>query len=321
MRALVTGAAGFIGSHLSDALVARGDHVLGVDCFTPYYPEHVKRDNVAALTSSSRFDLSEADLRTADLGELLDGVDVVYHLAAQPGVRLSWADGFATYDQLNIGVTQRLLEACRDRPALRRIVVASSSSVYGDAAAQPATEAQRCLPDSPYGVTKLAAEALAIAYAHNFGVPTVCLRYFTVYGPRQRPDMAMARLIDCAVHGTAFAVYGSGEQRRDFTFVGDVVEVTIRAGDADLPAGEVINVAGGESCSLNEVIAMVEAATGRPIELDRQAAQAGDVRQTSADVSVAHRLLGWSPSTGVRAGIEAFVRWAAADSADAHGVT
>ena len=222
MRALVTGCAGFIGSHLCEALIAAGHDVVGVDCFTDYYARSHKEANLAQLRDEARFSLREVDLAAGELSNLLNGVDVVYHQAAQPGVRASWGSYFDTYVRHNIVATQRLLEAVKGQP-LRRFVYASSSSVYGDAEAFPTSEMVIPKPVSPYGVTKLAAEQLVYLYGRNYGVPTVSLRYFTVYGPRQRPDMAFRRFIEWALADQPIHVYGDGEQTRDFTFVGDVV--------------------------------------------------------------------------------------------------
>ena len=230
MKALVTGAAGFIGSTLSAALVDRGIDVIGVDCFTDYYSREVKEDNLARLRQHPKFTFVEAALQTADLESLLDGVTVVYHLAAQAGVRKSWGDDFRIYTTNNVDATQRLLEAVKDRP-LSRFVYASSSSVYGDIAAIPMREDVRLQPVSPYGVTKLAAEHLCHLYHVNFGVPAVSLRYFTVYGPRQRPDMGFHRFIRAALTGGAITLFGDGQQTRDFTYVGDAVAATMAAGD------------------------------------------------------------------------------------------
>lgn len=310
---LVTGAAGFIGSHLCDTLIASGDDdVVGIDCFTPYYDTGRKRANVSTLLEAARFRFVDDDLLTADLDALLDGVDVVFHLAAQPGVRHSWANGFALYDQLNIALTQRLLEAARRQGALARFVLASSSSVYGRAESYPTREEVRCQPQSPYGVTKLAAEGLLGAYAHSFGVPAIALRYFTVYGPRQRPDMAMSRLIDAAAGGDRFPLFGSGEQIRDFTFVADVVSATLAAARADVVDGSAVNIAGGETATVREVIALVEELTGRTVAIDQREGQAGDVSRTGGDVSRAAEWLGWKPTVTLRDGLAAQVEWCAA---------
>ncbi len=306
--ALITGVAGFIGSTLADRLVADGWRVRGVDRFTAYYEESVKRANVAALSEHRNFELVEADLRTADLRPMLDGVDVVFHEAGQPGIRRSWDDGFALYNELNVNVTQRLLEAVR-RQRVERVVFASSSSVYGMATRSPTAESDPTVPFNPYGVTKLTAELLCRAYAANFAVPVVSLRYFTVYGPRQRPDMAIHRLIDATRTGGAFRLYGDGAQVRDFTFVDDAVEATVRAACADLAPGLALNVAGGASASLRDVIELVGAATGMPVPVTTSGAQAGDVDRTGGDITLARELLGWRPCVGLREGIARQVAW------------
>src|SRR4051794_21169049 len=236
MRALVTGVAGFIGSTLADALLARGDHVLGVDCFTPYYERDTKEANLSGARGCDRFELVEQDLRTCDIDGMLDGIDVVFHQAGQPGVRLSWSDGFADYTSLNVLATQRLLEAAK-RVGGTKIVYASSSSVYGNAAAYPTTENDLPRPHSPYGVTKLAAEHLCNLYASNWKLPTVSLRYFTVYGPRQRPDMATHRLLAATLSGTPFPLYGDGSAVRDFTYVDDAVAANLAAAEHDCEPG------------------------------------------------------------------------------------
>ncbi|HEY5663181.1 MAG TPA: NAD-dependent epimerase/dehydratase family protein [Ilumatobacter sp.] len=309
MRALVTGAAGFIGSTLADRLVRDGWSVRGVDCFTPYYDESVKRSNLAALIDSPLFELVEADLLEADLAPLFEGVDAVFHQSGQPGVRLSWAEGGPTYVDLNINVTQRLLEAARSAD-LRRFVYASSSSIYGDAAAVPTDEDQPTRPFSPYGVTKLAGELLCSAYGANFGVPTTSLRYFTVYGPRQRPDMATHRLIEAALDGRPFPVFGDGEQVRDFTFVDDIVNANLlAAAAADLPPATVCNVAGGGSVRLIDLVNVVGDVVGSPVRIDWQPAQPGDVRRTGGSIERAKRLLGWSPEVDLATGVARQAEW------------
>src|SRR5262245_13890429 len=235
MHALVTGAAGFVGSTLVDALLAAGDTVLGVDCFTPYYDPAVKQANLAGARGHAAFEFADADLRTADIESMLDGVDVVYHQSAQPGVRLSWSDGFADYVAQNVGVTQRLLEALRVARPSARLVYACSSSVYGNQPRYPTTEDDLPRPHSPYGVTKLAGEHLCGLYADNWGLRTISLRYFTVYGPRQRPDMSIARLCEAALRRETFPRYGDGAQIREFTYVGDIVRGNLAAATADLP--------------------------------------------------------------------------------------
>ena len=308
MRALVTGTAGFIGSTLADALLARGDTVRGVDCFTPYYDRSAKEANLTDARERSTFELVEADLRTAEIAPLLGGVDVVFHQAAQPGVRLSWAEGFADYDGHNILATQRLLEAAR-AAKVQRVVYASSSSVYGNAPTYPTTEDDLPRPHSPYGVTKLAAEHLCNLYAANWGLPTVSLRYFTVYGPRQRPDMAFHRLIEAGLRGTAFPLFGDGSAVRDFTFVGDVVAANLAAADADCAPGTVVNVAGGGSIAMSDLLVMADELIGEPVTIDRRPPQAGDVARTGGTIERAQRLLGWAPCTSLREGFAAQVAW------------
>ncbi|MCX7621723.1 MAG: NAD-dependent epimerase/dehydratase family protein [Acidimicrobiales bacterium] len=308
MHALVTGAAGFIGSHLADALLARGHTVRGVDCFTDYYDPAIKRANLVGASTNPAFTFVEDDLADADLASLLDGIDVVFHQAAQPGVRLSWQQGFARYERDNVIVTQRLLEACRDH-RLVRFVFASSSSVYGNAARYPTTETDLPRPFSPYGVTKLAAEHLCRAYAANFGVPTVSLRYFTVYGPRQRPDMAFHRLIEAGLGGPPFSLFGDGSQIRDFTYIDDVIEANLAAATAALEPGEVINISGGGSAPLYQVIELAAELLGRPITLDRRDAQPGDVRETGGAIDRAMELLGWRPQVPLREGLRRQIDW------------
>ena len=308
MRALVTGAAGFIGSHLTERLVASGASVVAVDAFTPYYDETQKRDNASAFVGVDAVTFVEDDLRTCELEPLLDGVDVVFHQSGQPGVRASWADGFGGYVEHNISVTQRLLEAVRDR-GLGRFVFASSSSVYGDAERYPVLETDLPRPQSPYGVTKLAAEHLCGVYARTWEVPTVALRYFTVYGPRQRPDMAMHRLVESTIVGERFPMFGDGRQVRDFTFVEDVVDANVRAATEPVEPGTVLNVAGGGSTTLLEVIDIVGELVGRPVPLERSGWQPGDVGRTGGSIERAERLLRWHPGTSVRHGLERQVEW------------
>ncbi|MFT6289449.1 MAG: nucleoside-diphosphate-sugar epimerase [Ilumatobacter sp.] len=308
MQALVTGAAGFIGSTLCDRLVGDGWKVRGIDSMNPYYELSMKRENIVSSATSSSFEFVEADLVSANLEQLLNGVDAVFHLAGQPGVRLSWADGFRAYSEANIDVTQRLLEAARLHE-LQRFVYASSSSVYGDVDVVPTDENQPTRPYSPYGVTKLAGEHLCSAYGHNFAVPTTSIRFFTVYGPRQRPDMAFHRLIEAAIDGTTFPLFGDGKQIRDFTFVDDIVDALMLAGATDLPPGTMFNAAGGGSTGLLEVVNLVAELVGRPIELDWREAQPGDVRRTGGSIERARELIGWAPKFDLRAGLERQVAW------------
>jgi nucleoside-diphosphate-sugar epimerase len=303
--ALVTGAAGFIGSHLCEHLLDAGDEVRGVDAFTDYYLRSRKEDNISPLLGHPRLTFVEGDLAEMSLAGLVEGADVVYHLAAQPGVRSSWGSDFDSYVKHNITATQRLLEACRLRPP-GTLVYASSSSVYGDAESHPTSESTPPRPVSPYGVSKLAAELLCHAYGVNFDLPIASLRLFTVYGPRQRPDMALARLVAAALTGGAFYLYGDGEQTRDVTFVRDVVTAMRDAAVSGWVG--VANIGGGVSVSMNEVVAMVSSLCG-PIEVVRQAASAGDVRHTGADTTVAAEGFGYEPRTTLEEGVRAMIEW------------
>jgi nucleoside-diphosphate-sugar epimerase len=305
LTALVTGAAGFIGSHLCELLLAEGEEVRGVDCFTDYYPRERKLANLERALAQKRFSLHEVDLAAAPPAPLLDDVEIVYHLAAQPGVRASWGREFEVYVRNNVLATQRLLEACRERPPAK-LVFASSSSIYGDAPSYPTTESTTPNPVSPYGVTKLAAEHLCGVYRANFGLPTAALRLFTVYGPRQRPDMAFARLTELAVARGSFELYGDGEQTRDFTYVGDVVRAMRDAARSEWLG--VANVGGGMRVSMNEVIERLSELCG-PIEIDRKPPSAGDVRDTGADTSVAAAGFGYRPRTTLEEGLRAMVEW------------
>ncbi len=305
---LVTGCAGFIGSHTTERLLAEGHRVRGVDCFTDNYEPALKRANLAGVLDDPAFELVEVDLVTAAPDQLLDGVDRVLHLAGQPGVRDSWATGFEVYVQRNIEATQRLLEAARGT-GLVRFAAASSSSVYGDAESYPTTEQALPAPVSPYGVTKLAAEQMCTLYAGNFGVPTVSLRYFTVYGPRQRTDMALRRMIDLTLAGRPFVLYGDGSVARSFTYVGDVVDANVAALFADPPPGSFVNVANDETVSMSQLIELVGSIIGTEVRLDRRPAAAGDARRTGGSSELAARVLGWSPSTSLVDGVTAMVDW------------
>ncbi|WP_029116486.1 NAD-dependent epimerase/dehydratase family protein [Mycobacterium sp. URHB0044] len=311
MHALVTGAAGFVGSHLTKRLCDEGYDVIGVDSFTDYYDIGLKRANAEAA-SHAGVKFIEGDLNVIDLASLLDGIDVVFHLAGQPGVRASWGSDFSTYTYCNIEATQRLLEACRGNRRLLRLVFASSSSVYGDAERYPTSETDRPQPISPYGVTKLAAEHLCSLYATAFDVPTVSLRYFTVYGPRQRPDMAFTRFAMAAARGNEITVYGSGAQTRDFTYVDDVVEANLLAATREVPPGTVLNVAGGSHTSVNETLQIFEELVGSPLSVTHVEAVAGDVGRTGGDTTAIRSLLGWRPTVSLREGITQQFGWAAA---------
>ena len=302
MNALVTGAAGFIGSHLSAALVDSGAHVVGIDSFTDYYPRALKEANLAGLTGRPGFQLIEGALQTLDLRPLLTEITHVFHLAAQAGVRKSWGRDFDVYTKNNVEATQRLLEAVAGMP-IQRFVYASSSSVYGDDVPLPMKETACLRPLSPYGVSKLAAEHLAHLYWANHGVPSVSLRYFTVYGPRQRPDMGFHRFFTALQNGRPICVYGDGEQTRDFTFVTDAVAATIAAGTLGIP-GSVYNIGGGSRVTLNHVLELISRVAGRAVTVQHEADQKGDMRHTYADTSLARRDLGFIPRVYLEEGLE-----------------
>jgi nucleoside-diphosphate-sugar epimerase len=304
MRTVVTGAAGFVGSHLCTHLLDQGDSVVGIDAMTDFYDVSLKEANLATLGGRHSFSLHRLDLLDAPLRPLLDGAEVVFHLAGQPGVRPSWGSDFAVYAQRNIMATQRLLEALRDVP-VRKIVFASSSSVYGDAESYPTVETMRPRPVSPYGVTKLAAEHLCELYRANFGTPTASLRLFTVYGPGQRPDMAFARLIGAALRGDSFPLYGDGRQTRDFTYVGDVA-AAMRAAALSGWTG-VANIGGGSRTSLADVIQMIESLADRAVDVEQRPAQPGDVRDTAADTAVARQAFGYAPVVSLAEGLARMV--------------
>lgn len=307
MKALVTGGAGFVGSHLSERLLASGAEVVALDCFTDYYPRAVKDSNIAALRARTGYRLVEAAIKEADLADLLDGVTHVYHLAAQAGVRKSWGRDFRVYTELNVDATQILLEACVGRP-IHRFVYASSSSVYGDLVAMPMREDALPQPVSPYGVTKLSAEQLCYLYFVNFGVPTVSLRYFTVYGPRQRPDMGFHRFFSAVRDGRPLVQFGDGLQTRDFTFVADAVAATAAAGVQGVP-GRVYNIGGGSRVTLLEVFDLIGRVSGRAIATDVHPPQKGDMRDTYADTALARADLGFAPSVTLEQGLRAMNDW------------
>ena len=301
MRALITGAAGFIGSHLSEALLAEGAAVRGVDRFSNYYDPALKRANLAPLLDVKDFEFAEGSLNELAPDELLSGIDVVFHLAGQPGVRVSWGQEFRLYLDDNVLSTQRLLEAARGA-SLKRFVLASSSSIYGDAERFPTRESDTPAPVSPYGVTKLAAEHLCNLYFRGFGVPTVALRYFTIFGPRQRPDMAFARFIGAGLTGSPIEIFGDGGQQRDFTYVGDAVTATLAAGERGVP-GSVYNIAGGNHATVAEVIRTLGRLIGHELAVEHLPAVVGDARKTGADIHRARADLGYAPRTSLVEGL------------------
>jgi nucleoside-diphosphate-sugar epimerase len=308
VNAFVTGCAGFIGSTLAERLLADGADVVGVDCFTDYYPRPIKERNLSAALAHPRFRFIESPIQDLDLTAELGDRTHIFHLAAQAGVRKSWGRDFAIYSVNNIEATQLLLEAATSMPSLERLVYSSSSSVYGDRVAMPMREDALPEPVSPYGVSKLAAEQLCYLYFANFGVPAVSLRYFTVYGPRQRPDMAFHKFLRATVTDEAITLYGDGGQTRDFTFISDAVNANVLAATRGVP-GRVYNIGGGSRVSVNDVLAMIERVTGRRPRVNVDPAQKGDMRHTYADTSRARADLGYAPAVGLEAGLAAEYQW------------
>jgi UDP-glucose 4-epimerase len=306
--ALVTGCAGFIGSHVAESLLAEGHDVLGVDCFNDNYARAEKEANLDPALQHDRFRFVALDLAAVPAERLLEGRDVVFHFAAEPGVRSSWGRRFDRYVRNNVSATQRLLEAAKALPGLR-FVHASSSSVYGDAARLPTPEDATPLPRSPYGVTKLAGEQLCRLYHANHGVDAVALRFFSVYGPRQRPDMAFRRFCEAIAGRAPIVVYGDGRQTRDFTYVGDVVAAVRAAAVADGVGGEVYNVGGGARVSLNRTLELLAALAGRPLGVRHEGRQSGDVAHTGADIERARADLGFRPATVLEHGLELELDW------------
>ncbi|MDP2054880.1 MAG: NAD-dependent epimerase/dehydratase family protein [Acidobacteriota bacterium] len=313
MKALVTGGAGFIGSTLSERLLEQGASVRAIDAFTDFYPRPLKERNLENLRGRAGYDFIEGDLREVDLNAALDGITHVFHLAAQAGVRRSWGKEFQVYTGLNVDATQALLEACATKP-IERLVYASSSSVYGDDVAIPMTETALPQPVSPYGVTKLAAEQLCHLYFVNYGVPAVSLRYFTVYGPRQRPDMGFNRFFTAILNGQPLIQFGDGLQTRDFTFVADAAAATAAAAVRGVP-GRVYNIGGGSRVSLKEVFDLLAKVSGRKVTIDQQGPQKGDMRDTYADTTRARQDLAFAPSVTLEEGLRAMWRWMEATKA------
>ena len=301
--ALVTGGAGFIGSHMVGKLLSLGYEVIGLDCFTDYYSRDIKEKNVESALTNKNYTFIEADI--LDM-ETFPEVDYVFHLAAQAGVRASWGKMFDMYTRNNIQVTQKLLEFYKDS-SIKKLVYASSSSVYGDAKL-PMRESSLLKPVSPYGVTKLAGEHLSYLYWRNYTIPTIALRYFTVYGPRQRPDMAIYNFVKAIFNGERLSVFGDGSQSRDFTYIDDVIEGTLLAADSNI-VGEVINIGGGSRISINKVLKLIENITKKEAKVRYLERQRGDVRDTWADVSKAEAMLHWRPRVDISNGLKRFVEW------------
>jgi UDP-glucose 4-epimerase len=306
-RALVTGCAGFLGSSLSEQLIAADVDVIGIDSFTDFYPRSIKERNIEGLRGDSMFEFHERDLAYDPLDDLVEQVDVVYHLAAQAGVRGSFGDGFETYLTNNVKVTQRLLEAAVRHP-VDAFVYASSSSVYGNAESYPTAETSARAPVSPYGMTKCATEDLVGVYARLHGVHAVGLRYFTAYGPRQRPDMAFSRFVTAGIAGDPITILGDGLQVRDFTFVDDVIAATLLAAENG-SAGAVYNIGGGTPVTLLAAVHLLEELIGTPIAVEHREKARGDARQTGADTQLAREALGFSPSVSLEEGLARQLEW------------
>lgn len=309
MKAIVTGAAGFVGSNLVRQLTGEGYDVLGVDSLTDYYDVGIKLGNLESIADKN-FSFVKGDLNELDLPQLLEGADFIFHQAGQPGVRKSWGSDFVTYTECNISATQRLLEASRGLPSLKKFVYASSSSVYGNAETYPTLESALPQPVSPYGVSKLAAEHLVGLYGSNFGVPSVSLRYFTVYGPGQRPDMAFTRFVRAAILNERIRIFGAGNQVRDFTYVDDIVSANIKAAESEAPAGSVFNVAGGSNISVNEVLDVVQGIHADKLDVQYINPVAGDVFRTMGSIEAFKTATGWEPQVDIEEGLRLQYAWA-----------
>jgi nucleoside-diphosphate-sugar epimerase len=315
MRALITGCAGFIGSHLSESLLADGHEVLGIDCFNDNYGRAQKMRNLELSHEWDAFEFVPIDLARGELYDVVAECEVVFHLAAEPGVRQSWGTRFETYVRNNVLATQHVLEAAR-RAGPRRLIYASSSSVYGEAQALPTSEDATPRPISPYGVTKLGSEHLVSMYARGYGLDAISLRYFSVYGPRQRPDMAFATFMRAVLDGHPIELFG-GRQTRDFTFVADIVRATRAAAEVDAEAldSRVLNVGGGSRVSLDHCLELIADVTGEELDVLRVDDQRGDVRDTGADISAARRNIGFEPQVDLAQGLAMQWQWTQADRA------
>jgi UDP-glucuronate 4-epimerase len=309
MRVLITGCAGFIGSHLTEACLAGGDEVLGVDCFNNNYARDAKLRNLRIARDWDGFEFVPIDLAQGALRSLVEESDVICHLAAEPGVRLSWGRRFESYVRNNVLATQHLLEAASMQPE-KRFIYASSSSIYGQSESFPTSERTIPAPNSPYGLTKLDGEHLCSIYRQSFGVETVILRYFSVYGPRQRPDMAFSRFCRAALSDSPIEIYGDGMQTRDFTFVADVISATQAAATAADLAGAVMNIGGGSRISLGDAVGVLGEVSGRKIERRLLDPQPGDVRDTAAAIDQAQARIGYEPRTSIEEGLAAQWEWA-----------
>lgn len=300
---LVTGVAGFIGSHLAETLLNQDKKVIGIDEFNDYYDPKFKQKNVKNFISHPNFTLINSKIQAVNLGEILSEVEIIFHQAAQAGVRASWGEGFRLYTERNLNTTQVLLEAAKNAPNLKRFVYASSSSIYGNAETLPTSETICPCPVSPYGITKLAGEQLGFLYHQNFAIPVTALRYFTVYGPRQRPDMAFHKFFKAILENQPISIYGDGQQTRDFTFISDCIAANLAAATLPAAIGQVFNIGGGSRVSLAEVIDTMETIVNTPIQRNFSPSAQGDARHTSADVSKAKALLNYAPKISLKEGL------------------
>jgi UDP-glucose 4-epimerase len=308
-KIIVTGAAGFIGSHLVEHLLQQGKEVIGIDDFNDYYDPVLKRNNISHLQDAPGFQLIEGDIQLLEWHLLLEDVEIIYHQAAQAGVRASWGQSFPTYVERNINTTQTLLEAAKYAKSLKKFIFASTSSIYGDAEMLPTNEGVCPQPISPYGITKLAAEQLCGLYYKNFGIPFVGLRYFSVYGPRQRPDMGFHKFFKAILESNPITIYGDGQQSRDFTFVGDIISANLAAATIPEAVGQVFNIGGGSRVSLSEVLKTMEEIVGTTIKKEYVETAMGDARHTSADVSKAKQILNYKPKIPLVDGLTQEWNW------------
>jgi len=306
---LVTGVAGFIGSHLAETLLSQGYHVIGIDEFNNYYDRHQKQANLQPCQDHPNFTLIQDSIQNLDWKTLLPNVQTIYHQAAQAGVRASWGQSFQDYTERNLNATQIILEAFRNAPHLQRLVFASSSSVYGNAETLPTSEQTPTHPVSPYGITKLAAEQLCHLYHQNFGVPITSLRYFTVYGPRQRPDMAFHKFFLAALHHQPITILGDGQQTRNYTYVADIVAANLAAATSDKALGRIINIGGNACVSLETVLNLIEKITQIPLKKQYLPYAVGDAKHTNADITLAAKLLNYSPQIDLETGLTQEWQW------------
>ena len=300
--AIITGVAGFIGSSLAEKLLKDNFKVIGIDNFTNYYSPHIKEKNIENCLKNTNFSFIHQDLDSLDLSTIFESAEYIFHLSAQPGVRASWGKEFTVYVKNNISVTQKILESLKNNTTLKKFIFASSSSVYGNQSSIMNEDMSLTKPVSPYGVTKLAAENLVNLYFKNYEIPTISLRYFTVYGPRQRPDMAFSRFFRSIIKDKKLTIFGNGEQARDFTYVDDVVDATINAATSD-SVGEILNVGGGSIFSLTQIIEFMKEITEKELEINFEKEQKGDVKYTNADISKSKKLINYKPSRDIKYGL------------------